>query len=232
MQRRDLLMLVGAAMLCGARSPARASTGSDGERIVALTFDDGPHPALTPPLLDILQYERVPATFYVLGSCASRYPDIVRRAYDSGHEIGNHSWSHPCLTRIGLARAADELARTDELLRSINGAVPNTLRPPYGAMDRRVEALANPRPMILWDVDTYDWRSRYTPAVERAAMRGNGGIVLMHDIHSATVGAVPAVIRHFKAHGYRFATVSSYLTGYDRELPRTIDPAWAAAAAM
>jgi peptidoglycan-N-acetylglucosamine deacetylase len=226
MQRRNLLMLLGAAMLCAPGLPARASSGED-ERVVALTFDDGPHPVLTPPLLDILQYEQVPATFYVVGSCASRYPDIVRRAYDSGHEIGNHSWSHPFLTRISLARAADEIARTDELLRSINGAMPNTLRPPYGAMDRRVEGLANPRPMILWDVDTYDWRSRYTPAVERAAIRSNGGIVLMHDIHASTVGAVPAVIRHFKERGYRFATVSSYLTGYYRELPRTIDPAWA-----
>jgi peptidoglycan/xylan/chitin deacetylase (PgdA/CDA1 family) len=227
MQRRNLLMLLGAGMLCGAGLPARASEGSEDERVVALTFDDGPHPVLTPWLLDILQYEQVPATFYVLGSCASRYPDIVRRAYDSGHEIGNHSWSHPFLTRISLARAADEIARTDELLRSINGAMPNTLRPPYGAMDRRVEGLANPRPMILWDVDTYDRRSRYTPAVERAAIRSNGGIVLMHDIHASTVGAVPAVIRHFKERGYRFETVSSYLTGYYRELPRTIDPAWA-----
>ena len=94
-------------------------------------------------------------------------------------------------------------------------------------MDRLVEDLVNPRPMILWDVDTYDWRTRYTPAVESAAIRSNGGIVLMHDIHPTTVGAVPAVIRSFKERGYRFATVSSYLTGYYRELPRTIDPAWA-----
>jgi len=227
MQRRNLLTLVGAAILCGGGLPARAWSGGEYERVVALTFDDGPHPELTPWLLDILQYEQVPATFYVIGSWAYRYPDIVRRAYRSGHEIGNHSWSHPFLTRISLARAADEITRTDELLRSISGAVPNTVRPPYGAMDRWVEDLANPRPMILWDVDTYDWRSRYTPAVERAAIRSNGGIVLMHDIHPTTVEAVPAVIRGFKDRGYRFVTVSSYLTGHYRELPRTIDPAWA-----
>src|SRR5260221_4154293 len=195
MQRRNLLMLLGAAALSGAGLPARASSAGVDERIVALTFDDGPHPVLTPWLLDILQSEQVPATFYVVGSCAYRYPDIVRRAYDSGHEIGNHSWSHPFLTRISLSRAADEIGRTDELLRSINGAVPNTVRPPYGAMDRPVEGLANPRPMILWDVDTYDWRSRYTPAVERAAIRSNGGRRLMQTIHPPPLAAGAPVQR-------------------------------------
>jgi peptidoglycan-N-acetylglucosamine deacetylase len=212
MHRRNFLLSLGAAVMCGAARPARAAEGRADDRTVALTFDDGPHPELTPLLLDMLAQEGVPASFFVIGSCAARSPDIVRRAFHAGHEIGNHSWTHPFLTRIPAARAAEEIARTDALLHGLTGELPNTVRPPYGAMNAEVEDLALPRPMLLWDVDTNDWRTRDTHAVERAATGGGGGIVLMHDIHSTTVAAVPAIIRDYKSRGFRFVTVSAYVT--------------------
>ena len=203
--------MLGAAALCGGGFSARAAADEPRRSRVALTFDDGPHPELTPRLLDMLERERVSATFYVVGEWAARRPDIVARAFAAGHEIGNHSWSHPFLTRLPLAGAAEEISRTDALLLSITGEFPNTLRPPYGDMNASLSRLALPRPLMLWNVDTNDWLTRSTPAVERAAARSGGGIVLMHDIHPTTVRAVPAVIADFKARGFRFVTVSDYV---------------------
>jgi peptidoglycan/xylan/chitin deacetylase (PgdA/CDA1 family) len=223
MHRRRMLLSLGAAALCIAGPPAYAADDASGLRYVALTFDDGPHPTLTPMLLDMLERERVRATFYMIGSCAAGSPDIVRRAFEAGHEIGNHSWSHPDLTRIPLARAAEEIARTDALLESITGEQPNTVRPPYGARNSRVEALAEPRPMMLWDVDTNDWRTRNTASVERAAIRSDGGIVLMHDIHPTTVAAVPAIILDFKSRGFSFVTVSDCVEWDIRNIADRLD---------
>jgi len=220
MRRRNMLASLATLTLCSVGSTLRAAENATDERTVALTFDDGPHPELTPRLLDILERERVPATFFVIGSCAAQCPDIVRRAFDSGHEIGNHTWSHPVLTRISLEQAADEISRTDALLNDLTGDIPNTLRPPYGAMNDRLSELALPRPLMLWDVDTLDWKTRNTPAVERAATVSDGGIVLLHDIHPTTVEAVPAIIRNFKSRGYRFVTISSYVTW------EITDPSW------
>lgn len=218
MLRRSALASLAALAFCG--STLHAAESPAGDRTVALTFDDGPHPELTPKLLDILEREQIPATFFVIGSCAARSPDIVRRAFDAGHELGNHTWSHPVLTRVSLAQAAEEISRTDALLTDLTGDIPNTLRPPYGAMNDRLSELALPRPLMLWDVDTLDWKTRNTPAVERAATRSDGRIVLMHDIHPTTVEAVPAIIRNFKSRGYRFVTISSYVTW------RINDPSW------
>src|SRR5580700_8778568 len=135
MQRRHFLASLGAAALCAVGVPAAAETQNAVDRTVALTFDDGPHPELTPRLLDILAQEKICATFFVIGECAARSPEIVARAYGAGHEIGNHSWSHPFLTHIPLARAGEEISRTDALLHSITGEFPNAIRPPYGAMN-------------------------------------------------------------------------------------------------
>jgi peptidoglycan-N-acetylglucosamine deacetylase len=200
-----------ALALCGAARGAWAQADDVSVPRVALTFDDGPHPEQTPRLLDILEREQVQATFYVIGSCAECYPDIVRRAWLAGHDIGNHSWSHPVLTRLSPEEVETEISRTDDLLIDINGDRPNTIRAPYGAANDAVKAVAWPRSMMLWDVDTNDWRSRNTASVEREAVSRRGGVVLMHDIYSTTVAAVPAIIREYKARGFRFVTMSSYV---------------------
>jgi len=216
MLRRNALASLAALAFCGIGSTLYAVKSAAGDRTVALTFDDGPHPELTPRLLDILEREKISATFFVIGSCAVHCPDIVRRAFGAGHEIGNHTWSHPVLTRVSLARAAEEISRTDALLNDLTGDVPNTIRPPYGAMNDRLSELALPRPLILWDVDTLDWRNRSASAIERAAITSDGGIVLLHDINPTTVKALPAIIRNFKSRGYRFVTISSYVVGSEK----------------
>jgi peptidoglycan-N-acetylglucosamine deacetylase len=208
-RRQLMLSLLPGLAMCGV---ARAAWADDVPAPhVALTFDDGPHPEHTPRLLDILEREQVRATFYVIGSCAERCPDIVRRASLAGHDIGNHSWSHPVLTRLSSDAVETEISRTDALLIDVVGERPNTIRAPYGAANDAVKAVAWPRSMMLWDVDTNDWRSRNTASVEREGVSSRGGVVLMHDIYSTTVAAVPAIIREYKARGFRFVTMSDYV---------------------
>lgn len=210
MLRRDLMAaLGGVAALCGVRTGGFAAEPE--ALAVALTFDDGPHPVLTPRLLDILASEEVVASFFVIGEFAERHPEIVRRAFAAGHEIGNHSWSHPFLTRLPLAGVTEEVSRTDTLLRDITGHVPNTLRPPYGAENRAIKAIVLPRPLVLWNVDTNDWRTRNAAAIERAATQSSGRIILMHDIYPTTIEAVPAIIKNFKSRGFGFVPVSHYV---------------------
>ncbi|GKY87872.1 polysaccharide deacetylase family protein [Sinisalibacter aestuarii] len=185
-------------------------------RLVALTFDDGPHPRLTPQLLDLLKARRVRATFFVIGRNVARYPDIVKRMVDEGHEIGNHTWRHPVLSQLGTASVLRELDRTSEAVYRAVQRIPVTMRPPYGALSasqRAMVAREREMPTILWSVDPEDWRR---PGAEVVASRivgraRPGAIILSHDIHAPTVRAMPAAIDGLSEAGYRFATVSMIL---------------------
>jgi peptidoglycan/xylan/chitin deacetylase (PgdA/CDA1 family) len=176
---------------------------------VALTFDDGPDRTLTPRVLDILSQERVRATFYLVGSRAAQNPGIVRAIAAGGHEIGNHSWSHPNMTGLSAAAVASQIARTDDAIRSAAGRRPATFRPPYGAWNSRVASALDGRPLVMWDVDTQDWRNRNAARITQVSARARpGSVILMHDIHATTVAALPGVIRELKSEGRRFVRVS------------------------
>lgn len=179
-------------------------------KCIALTFDDGPGEH-TGKLLDILADHRVRATFFVVGQMVAEDHHNVRRIADSGHELGNHSWSHAQLTRLSTGGIKYELQHTQNLVERLTGVRMRVMRPPYGSTDGRVttetrhEGLAQ----ILWNVDTLDWRDRVSSVVaHRAAKAQPGSIVLMHDIHKSTVDAVPALLRSLEKKGYTFVTVS------------------------
>jgi len=173
---------------------------------VALTFDDGPHATLTPKLLGILARENVHATFYLIGRSVASMPSVVRSINAGGHEIGNHSWSHP---RLSSGNVRSQISRTDAVIKAAIGFAPATLRAPYGVLSKGVISRVN-RPFISWDVDTLDWRYRNSARVAKVAVsRAHGGaIILMHDIHATTVAAVPAIIEGLRARGFSFCTVS------------------------
>ncbi len=190
------------------------STAVAWSQCVALTFDDGPNPATTPKLLAILKHEGVKVTFFVVGDNVRQWPDIVRAAYADGHEIGNHTWSHPNLVSLSDADVRSEIARTDAVVKAATGTAPRLIRAPYGSTNLRIERLFYDRPFIGWSVDTLDWMYRNTPRVIRSAVASyKGGIMLMHDIHASTVAAVPAIIAEYKARGARFVTVSEFRSG-------------------
>lgn len=234
--RRNLIIGSGAALACGGLMPgvglaasqialpddiagdrlATVKAGTARGNLVAMTFDDGPHPTLTPALLDMLKARRIRATFYLIGRNAARYPDIVKRMVDEGHEIGNHSWSHPFLSRLGTAGVLRELDRTADAVYKAVQRVPTTLRPPYGALtDRQAVTIARDRdmPTILWSVDPEDWRRPGSSVVaSRIVNRSEpGSIVLTHDIHSPTVRAMPTALDGLADRGFKFATVSMIL---------------------
>lgn len=184
--------------------------------LVALTFDDGPHPAHTPRLLDILRDRGVTATFYLIGRSVRAYPDIARRIAAEGHEIGNHTWSHPELWSLGDHDVLREIDRTNEIIWRTVGLLPVTMRPPYGAITRYQSRMlhdARLLPTVMWSVDPSDYRR---PGADVVASRivtkaACGAIVLAHDIHGPTVTAMPATIDGLRERGFGFASMSQLL---------------------
>lgn len=191
------------------------------ENLCALTFDDGPS-RNTPLLLDTLNQYGIPATFFLLGKQAQQHPDLVRRMVAEGHEVGNHSYSHPNLRLLPPERKAEEIGRTDAVLRAL-GATPLFLRPPYGAYDRYTVEAAETLGLsvVLWSVDSRDWQRLPANYAQLRNTRGYvypqgglRGVFLFHDTHKKTVEDLPRIIRDLRLGGcQRFVTVSEYLQG-------------------
>ena len=183
---------------------------------IALTFDDGPHPKNTPRLLDMLRQRNIKATFYVIGSSVNRYPEIARRIVAEGHEIGNHTYNHPNLTKLSNAKVREELNKTRSAIISATGVQPRTMRPPYGALRTSQREMIHSEygyPTIMWDVDPLDWKRPGTAVVKSRILSGTkaGSIVLAHDLHSTTVDAMPTTMDALLAKGFRFVTVSQLI---------------------
>lgn len=188
-----------------------ASVDCQKVKCVALTFDDGPAPGTT-TVLDVLDQYGVPATFYVLGSRVDRYPDIIQRIADEGHEIGNHSHAHRDLASLSTTDVVESLESTNASVVAAIGEEPPTMRPPYGSHDATVDSVAG-APIVLWDVDTLDWKHKDPSETLRIVKEqtGPGSIILMHDIHDATVAAVAPVVQHLVDEGYVLVTISDLL---------------------
>ncbi|MCL2454042.1 MAG: polysaccharide deacetylase family protein [Micrococcales bacterium] len=182
---------------------------------MALTFDDGPGP-YTGTLLNTLAAKGVKATFFVLGSRVAQFPDLAARTAAEGHALGSHAWSHQSLTSMPVEQAADEIDSTTVILiQTVGIGGPVLFRPPYGAFDEQVRLTLAERgqPVVLWDVDTEDWKNRDVGVTTHRAVAGAspGSIILMHDIHESTVAAVPGIIDHLQAAGYTLVTLPELL---------------------
>src|SRR6266700_7798483 len=183
---------------------------------IAMTFDDGPSATLTPKLLDLLAARHIKATFFVIGENVAEHPEIVARAAREGHEIGNHSWSHPNFAKMSQENVRSQLQRTDDAIKNAIGKRPTLLRPPYGSITEREKRWIHDEfgyEIILWDVDPLDWK-RPGPAVVRSRILKEtrpGSIVLSHDIHPGTIEAMPATLDELEAKGFKFVTVSELI---------------------
>ncbi|MCS5713457.1 polysaccharide deacetylase family protein [Herbiconiux sp. CPCC 205716] len=180
---------------------------------IAVTFDDGPG-QYTGAVLDALAERRAAATFYVQGYRVEQNRGMLVRADAEGHQIGNHTWNHPDLTKLPDAEVRSQLDRTSALIRATIGAAPTTFRPPYGAVDKRVlddTAL----PAILWTVDTLDWQLPDDDVLLGRAVTSvdPGDIVLLHDVHENTARMTPAILDGLLGRGFTLVTVEQLLGG-------------------
>lgn len=181
--------------------------------MIALTFDDGPSKKTTPTVLAALKKHNVRATFFTVGENAEKNPALLKEIYEAGHEIGNHTYSHPNLRSLSLEKIKEELSRTDRAIKNATGFTPIIVRAPGGRVSSSVES-ADTRPFISWTVDTLDWKHRDTERIiafiETAPLK-DGDIILMHDIHKTSAAAVDRVVEILKERGFELVTVSELM---------------------
>lgn len=192
--------------------------GSQHSKKVALTFDDGPDVELTNKILAILKKEQVPATFFVTGIMVKEYPEMLKKIYEHGHVIGNHTWSHPQLTKLSTSKLDQEMDQTNQLVEKLLGKKMRLMRPPYGATNSQVQQQLKKKgfTIVNWDVDTNDWRGYSGPKIEGIvkSQLANGSIILQHNSGNTlqgTVDALPNIIKYLKAQKYQLVTVDQLL---------------------
>ena len=193
------------------------------QKIVALTFDDGPYPPYTGQVLDVLKENHVKATFFLIGQNAEKHPELVQRIVAEGHQVGNHTYHHVDLLKADREKIAFEVDRTNKVIQDIIGTAPHVVRPPHGFRDAVVLDMMAERQLkvVEWSIMSRDWTN---PGVDAIVSRTvskvkNGSIILLHDgdgteskdSRAQTVEAARLIIRDLKEKGYKFVTVDEIL---------------------
>ncbi|MEH2078190.1 MAG: polysaccharide deacetylase family protein [Nostoc sp.] len=193
------------------------------QKVIALTFDDGPWPESTAQVLDILKQNQIKGTFFLIGQNVKNYPNLVKREIAEGHVIGNHTWHH-WYQFMNPQAAAYEINHTADLIYQVTGIKTNLFRPPGGIMHNGVADYArnNKYAIILWSSDSVDYSRPAVPKLINNVFRKAkpGGIVLMHDgggNRSKTVQALPEIIANFRKQGYSFVTIPELLVMQDKD---------------
>jgi len=204
----------------GVARPGVTSRADTSRKVVVLTFDDGPHPVFTPAILEILDQYQVKATFFMIGNRMEKYPGLVREVYERGHEIANHTYTHPNdLRTLPMVTLNSELDRTNELIRQTTGKECTLFRPPRGILNNRLveEISCQGYGIYLWTVSA-DNRNAPTPELMCARVEKNiqpGGIILLHDGRIPSrikdVAATRLIIKRLTARGYRFVTLTELI---------------------
>ena len=193
------------------------------QKVIALTFDDGPWPESTAQVLDILKKNQIKGTFFLIGQNVKNYPGLVKREIAEGHVIGNHTWHH-WYQFLNPQAAAYEIDHTADLIYQVTGIKTNLFRPPGGLMHNGVAAYArnSKYAIIRWSSDSVDYSRPAVPKLINNVFRRAkpGGIVLMHDgggNRSKTVQALPEIIANFRKQGYSFVTIPELLEMQDKD---------------
>ncbi len=201
---------------------AEAKIGfSHGERAgkkIALSFDDGPHPTFTPKILSLLEKYGIKATFFMIGCNVATYPSVARAVANEGHEIGNHTYTHPHMKQISLNVLREEIQKTEDILLQNGIAKPKLFRPPEGfRSEEQVKTLEGfGYQTVIWSLDTHDWQGRPTDEIVSVVLEGiqGGDILLFHDYtsrHNTTITALERLIPKLLEDGYEFVTVSELM---------------------
>lgn len=188
------------------------------EMMIALTFDDGPHPRYTPVILDILDEYGIKATFFVIGVNATNYPDTVVEVINRGHEIGNHTYSHPHVSKINSDKLQEEIELCESTVYELTDYKTKLFRPPEGMIDADVKNVIRnlDYKVILWDIDTRDWANTPANKIAENVIQNvaSGDIILMHDYvsyNSPTPEALRIFIPELLKQGYKFVVASELI---------------------
>lgn len=209
-----LLCLIGCIILGErAKKPVATATYTEQKKIIAITFDDGPHYKNTKKLLDGLRERGVKASFFLVGERIPGNEDLILQMYKDGHVIGNHTFSHANLTKLSWSEAEKEIANTNKLIEEITGEKVKYIRPPCGYWNDTLKNKVKQIP-VLWSVDPMDWKEPNTTVVVNSVMNevDNGDIILFHDIYSSSVVAALEVVDRLLDMGYVFVTVDEILS--------------------
>ena len=179
--------------------------------MVAITMDDGPNPDTTNQILDAFEENYAKATFFCLGQNAGYYPEVVKREYDLGMEVGTHTQSHEQLTKLSSSALTSEISESVDAIKEATGTAPVLMRPPYGAVNSTVLAEAKKQGLcaVNWSLDTEDWKTKNADDTYKMVMTAtDGDVVLLHDIHEYNINAVERFVPDLIAEGYQLVTVS------------------------
>lgn len=182
------------------------------ENVVAITFDDGPRRSTTTKLLDGLKEMDVKATFFLVGKYIEGNEDIVKRMYEEGHLIGNHTYDHIDLSTVSNAKAVEEIECTNNMICSITGFTPQYIRPPFGRYSEKLQSKINMTP-VMWSIDPNDWNTTNVNAVVKCVVKNvkSGDIILLHDFYDSSVTAALEIVSELKAKGFIFVTVDQII---------------------
>ncbi len=182
---------------------------------VALTYDDGPSPGVTEKVLKDLDKHKITATFFVIGSKVKAYPALAREVVAAGHELANHTYTHPFLSKLSASRVHDELTRCQEVIAETTGVTPVWFRPPYGAFRTKQGSVAREKDLgvAYWSVDPRDWARPGASTIVRRIMSGvrPGAIILLHDLHQQTAEATGPLLEQLCEKSYQFSPMSGFL---------------------
>lgn len=180
--------------------------------ILALTFDDGPHPVYTPKLLDGLKRRNIKASFFLMGKNIEGNESIVQRMHEEGHLIGNHTFDHVRLNKLSEADACSQIAKTSNAIYKITGQYPAYVRPPFGEWREGLDCTVTMLP-VFWDVDPLDWNTSNAGQIVQKVVGSvqDGDIILMHDSYDSSVKAALEIIDILTKKGYEFVTVDRLL---------------------
>ena len=181
--------------------------------LTALSFDDGPHVKYTARLLDIAKAYQAKFTFFVVGEKAVKQKSLLIRMRDEGHEIGNHSWTHPNFEHLPDALVQEEIRRCHCLIRDVTGAAPKLFRPPYGSISSTQREWVENHfrcHTTLWNIDSLDWRYRDCESVLKRILYQDlrDSVVLLHDIYASSIAASQKILEEMMVRGLECATIS------------------------
>lgn len=184
------------------------------KKLVALTFDDGPS-EYTTTLIDELKKRDIVATFFVLGSEVEKYPETLKFAYDTGNEIGIHSYEHKLFTKLSEEEILEQVYKTRNVIFELTSQNPELIRVPYGSLNKEIKKVLNEHELtsVLWNVDSLDWKFKNTKKTYEYVMKKFKGndIILMHDSFKTSVEAATLIIDKLQNECYTFVTVSEFL---------------------